>query len=166
MMPWIAPVAILAAGALGGVVNLLMNGGGGIELGGLGGDAEGHTVWRPGPAAIPCVGAVAALVSWALYGSAAGLSIVEGAPNSITWSSVGAAILIGVGGSAWLSAEVDKSILRKTAATAAQSNSDPALAAAITAGTPIQALNAAVAAKKVTDAAGGDDRVQAPPPPI
>ena len=41
MMPWIAPVAILAAGAVGGVVNLLMNGNGGIELGGMEGDAEG-----------------------------------------------------------------------------------------------------------------------------
>ena len=71
------------------------------------------------------------------------------------WSSIGAAILIEVGGSAWLSAEVDKSILRKAAATAAQSNSDPALVATITAGTSIQALNAAVAAKNASNAAAG-----------
>ena len=152
MMPWIAPVAILAAGAVGGVVNLLMNGSGGIELGGMRGDAEGHTVWRPGSIATPCVGAVAALVSWALYGR---LRVFRSAAPHPTWSMVGyrRGDPDWVGGSAWLSAEVDKSILRKAAATAAQSNSDPALAATITAGTPIQALNAAVAAKKASNAA-------------
>ena len=83
MVPWIDPVAILAADAVGGVVNLLMNGSGGIELGGMGGDAEGHTVWRPGSIATRCVGAVAALVSWALYGAASAFPIGDAAPNSV-----------------------------------------------------------------------------------
>ncbi len=150
MMSWIAPLAILLAGAAGGAVNVLMNGGGGIDMGGFKGDEDGHLVWKPGPLATPCVGAVAALVSWALYGAAAGASIFQSPPNAVTWSSIGAAIFVGIGGSAWLSAEVDKSILRKTAATAAQSNADPGLAAAINAGTPIQALSAAVAARNIS----------------
>ncbi len=47
-----------------------------------------------------------------MYGPAAGTSIVEAAPADLTWANVAAAVLIGIGGSRWLSAEVDKKRLQ------------------------------------------------------
>jgi hypothetical protein len=66
-----------------------------------------------------------------MYGPAAGTSIVEAAPADLTWANVAAAVLIGIGGSRWLSAEVDKNVFKQTAVEAANSDKNPDLAATI-----------------------------------
>ena len=142
--PWGAPLAIALAGAIGGGVKTFVSGSGDVELSSTTTLAKGVKIWRPGWFANPGVGAIAALVSWALYGSQAGKLVFASSPNDLTWSGWGAAVLVGIGGSGWLSAEVDKSVFKKTAVIAAQKNSSPSLAATISAATPDQALKAAI----------------------
>lgn len=119
-------------------------GSGDVELPSSATSPKGVKIWRPGWVANPGVGAIAALVSWALYGSQAGKLIFSASPADLTWAGWGAAVLIGIGGSGWLSAEVDKSVFKKTAVIAAQKNSSPTLAATISAAMPDQALKAAI----------------------
>ena len=146
MNPWIAPSGIALAGLVGGVLKTLISGSGTIELPSASAGSGGVRVWRPGWIANLGVGAIAALVSWALYGAGAGREILTAVPNDLTWSGWGAAVLVGIGGSGWLSAEVDKNVFRKTAVIAAQKAANPALSATISAATPDQALKAAFAA--------------------
>ena len=144
--PWVAPAAVFVAGALGGAIKTFVAGSSDIELPSKAATLKGVKIWRPGWLANPGVGAIAALVSWALYGSQAGKLIFSSSPADLTWAGWGAAVLVGIGGSGWLSAEVDKSVFKKTAVIAAQRNSSPALAATISAATPDQALKAALEA--------------------
>ena len=144
MEAFIAPAAALVAGAVGGLLNAGMSGSGVIELPGTGTDKVGKVV-RLGWIGNCGIGAVAALVSWALYGAAATKSIVSAVPTDMSWAAFGAAILVGIGGSRWLSAEVDKRIFQKTAEVAATKEPDPALAATISSASPADALRAAVA---------------------
>src|SRR5215472_13364154 len=100
-------------------------------------------IWRPGILGNLFVGAVAALVSWALYGPAAGLSV--GNFNAdLTWAGFAAAVLVAIGGARWLSAEVDKSLLKGAAAVAARKKANDQLAADIALLAPAKALRAAV----------------------
>jgi hypothetical protein len=126
--------------------NALMSGTGDIQLPDPSANVKGERGWRPGWASHLALGAVGALVSWAMYGPAAGTSIVEAAPADLTWANVAAAVLIGIGGSRWLSAEVDKNVFKQTAVEAANSDKNPDLAATIARETPSEALEAAVAA--------------------
>jgi hypothetical protein len=100
-------------------------------------------IWRPGTLGNLFVGAVAALVSRALYGPAAGLSV--GSFNAdLTSAGFAAAVLVGIGGARWLSAEVDKSLLKGAAAVAASKPANNQLAASIALLAPAKALRAAV----------------------
>jgi hypothetical protein len=75
------------------------------------------------------VGAVAALISYSLYGPFANLVIIrdrqaEGEPQApplhLTLAAFAGAILIGFTGGRWLTAETERQLNRKTAVTAAQ----------------------------------------------
>ena len=142
---FMAPLAVFIAGAVGGIVSAAMSDSGTIELPGRGASDGAGKVYRLGWIGNAAIGGVAAVASWGIYGTASSKSIAATGPADCTWAAFGAAILIGVSGSRWLSAEVDKTILRKTAEVAAGKPADPDLVATISMGTPSQALQAAVA---------------------
>jgi len=127
---------------LGGIVNAIMTDNGFIvpEFEKI---QNNERIWRPGTLGNLFVGAVAALVSRALYGPAAGLSV--GNFNAdLTWAGFAAAVLVAIGGARWLSAEVDKSLLKGAAAVAARKKANDQLAANIALLAPAKALLAAV----------------------
>lgn len=90
--------------------------------------ANGVGIWRPGYIGNILIGAVAAIVSWGLYGpfSAAYLFGTSPVPETtpqkfgLTLSAFVGAVLVGVGGAKWLSDEVDKRLLKAAASEAAK----------------------------------------------
>src|SRR5579864_5566695 len=119
MTPWICALLISTAGAVGGVVNALLSDNGFIFP-----RREGN-VLCPGVISNVFVGAVSAFISWALYGSGAGLELAasSGAPRTIITlrvSALAGALLVGVAGSKWITNEADKQLLRQSVKVAAQ----------------------------------------------
>jgi hypothetical protein len=114
-------VVILAAGAVGGVVNALLSGNG-FAL-----PRREGSVWCPGILSNILVGASASFVSWALYGSGAAIDLAMRADPtargviSLRASAIAGAFLVGIGGAKWLTNEVDKRLLRETVHVAATS---------------------------------------------
>jgi hypothetical protein len=143
MSGWIPVILAFVAGGLGGVLNAFTSDNGFIvpQYAPLG-DGKGQ-IWRPGVIGNVLVGAVAAIVSWALYGPAAGLPVGD-FNAQLTWAGFASAVLVGMGGARWLSAEVDKSMLKGAAAAAAGKPANLRLAAQLSALAPAAALNAAV----------------------
>jgi hypothetical protein len=149
---WWMLFLISIAGALGGVVNAFISDNGFImpksEL-----TTTGATVLRPGYFGNILVGAVAAVVSWGLYGPLGSLLIAgtsEALKSNVSPDKVGltlaslvGAVLVGVGGARWLSSEVDKNLLRATAAQAAGKQSSTNASQQIAMATPAQALKVA-----------------------
>ena len=113
---WFMVAWVLGAGALGGALNALMTSGGFIRPS-KSKNEDGNTIFYPGYWTNIGIGAVAALISWGLYGPMAAYFIVgsgaaqrsnEALSNSgLTMSGLVGAILVGVGGARWLSNEVD-----------------------------------------------------------
>jgi hypothetical protein len=109
------------AGAIGGTINALLSDNGFVlpktEK------VDGTSILRPGMLGNALVGLFAALVSWGLYGPASAAVLVggaNGAPDiALTVGAAAGAIILGMGGARWLSAEVDKRMLRVAATTAA-----------------------------------------------
>ena len=119
---------IALAGAVGGVVNALMTDNG-FALPKSEPTSTGTTVLRPGYLGNVLIGAVAAVVSWGLYGPFSAY-FIAGTPQAmatnaspdrvgLSLASLVGGVLIGVGGARWLSNEVDKNLLRAAAAQAA-----------------------------------------------
>jgi hypothetical protein len=69
MNPWACATLISIAGGVGGVVNALLSDNGFVM------PKWKRNVWCPGIVTNVLLGAVAALISWALYGSGAGVEI-------------------------------------------------------------------------------------------
>jgi hypothetical protein len=137
---------ILASGALGGIVNALVSDNGFIkpseEI------AEDMVIVRPGFAGNIVLGAIAAFISWGLYGAFANSIVYGPAPNgsgeiTISLSALAGALLVGIGGARWLTNEVDKKLLRSAAAYAARSGASTEEAKRISRASPIQAFNIA-----------------------
>lgn len=147
MNPWICMLIIFIAGGLGGFVNAFL-GKDGIIL-----PHWKAGIWCPGVLGNSFIGSIAALVSWGLYGS--GNSVAIGAVNdtrtevSLTIGACAGALLVGIGGSRWLSNEVDKQFLKEvateTAATTEISSEDRKR---IHQAPPMQALEIAKSCKK------------------
>ena len=144
MSGWIPVILAFTAGALGGILNAVMTDNGFIQPQFVTAE-DGSRIWRPGILGNLIVGAVAALVSWALYGPSAGLPVGD-FKAELTWAGFASAVLVGIGGARWLSSEVDKSLLKGAAAAAASKSANPALAAKMGTLAPAAALEAAVAA--------------------
>jgi hypothetical protein len=144
MTGWLPALLALFAGALGGILNAVTTDNGFIlpQFASMNG---GGRIWRPGVLGNMVVGAIAALVSWALYGPAAGMPVGD-FKAELTWAGLASAVLVGIGGARWLSAEVDKSLLKGAAAAAAGKAANPQLAGQMGALAPAQALAAAVSA--------------------
>jgi hypothetical protein len=93
------------------------------------------------------------VVSWGLYGPLSPYYIIgteqalaaNALPETVglTLAALVGAIMIGIGGARWLTSEVDKNLLRATAAQAASSKPSAAASQQIAIATPAQALNVA-----------------------
>lgn len=143
---WLTLGAILLAGACGGLLNAYFTDNGfvwpRVETAGT------SVVTRPGFLGSMLVGAVAAGVSWGLYGPFAGAVVIgPGAIGevSLTVSALVGAVLVGIGGGRWLTDQVDKSLLKATAVAAASGGANPEASAAIAAAKPARALEVAKA---------------------
>ena len=141
MSPWRCMVIIFLAGGLGGIVNALMN-------------REGlllphwkNGIWCPGFVGNAFIGAMAALISWGLYSTGSSVELGPSAdPTNTVTLTVGAftgAILVGVGGTKWLSNEVDKKLLRQAASEAGQRDISPEDCNKIKKAPPMRALQLA-----------------------
>ena len=143
---------VLAGGAVGGVVNAFLT-----DNGFLMPKSEqtsgGATIIRPGALGNLLVGAIAAVVSWGLYGPlsttwiAGTKQAMETNPSpekvGLSLASLVGAVLVGVGGARWLSSEVDKNLLRATAAEAASKQPSPDASRKIAMASPAHALTVA-----------------------
>lgn len=122
MDPLFCILLVTTAGAVGGVVNALISGNG------FGLPRWQNGVWCPGALANVFIGAIAALSSWALYGSGASINLAElSARNriSLELSAVVGALLVGMSGSRWLTNEVDKKLLKESVKVAGKKRLSP-----------------------------------------
>ena len=87
------------------------------------------------------VGAVAAVINWAVYGPFADKAVIagqsaanaaqggaaasQGPDYSVTWLMVGTSLLIGIFGGKWLGAEADKRLFKATAIEASFRTANP-----------------------------------------
>ncbi len=145
-MSLLVPIGIiLLGGAFGGIINAIVSDNGFIKP--REETVDNVAIVRPGFAGNMLLGAVAAFISWGLYGAFSGAIIYgsEGlvADISLSISTVAGAILIGIGGARWLTNEVDKTLLRTAAVTAAASRSSYEESQRIAIATPAQAFNIA-----------------------
>ena len=150
---WLLLLYVALAGAVGGVVNALVTDKG-FRLPRTE-QVDAITIYCPGWIGNVITGAIAAAISWGLYGPLAAYYIAgtaealkaHAAPDQIglTLSSLVGAVLIGVGGARWLTNEVDKTLLKAAASKAASAQSTPSAAQQIALASPMQAFNIAKA---------------------
>ena len=145
MSLWIFLVIIFFAGAVGGIVNALLTDNGFImpkpEVNGA------TQIIRPGFLGNALISGIAACVSWGLYGPFAAFYIAGGTPQpadtpqfGLTLSALVGAVLVGIAGAKWLTNEVDKSLLKAAASSAAAGQANPDKAQAIAMASPAEAL--------------------------
>jgi len=151
MALWVLLFIVCLAGGIGGVVNALMTDNGfalpqAVQI------DDGVSVLRPGFLGNVLIGAIAAGVSWGLYGPLGGYTVFgtpaalqQNHPESISLSlsSLVGAVLVGVGGARWLTNEVDKSLLRAAATKAAGSQGTPSASQRIAMAPPMRAFEIA-----------------------
>jgi hypothetical protein len=138
---------VMLSGAVGGFVNALVSDNGFVRPSE---ETSGRvTIIRPGFAGNILLGAVAAFISWGLYGAFSSVT-VWGATSglgtgeiTVSISSIAGAVLVGIGGARWLTNEVDKKLLRTAASTAAASKASFDDSQKIATATPAQAFNIA-----------------------
>jgi hypothetical protein len=102
---------VMSAGAVGGALNAY------FTDHGLKSPSVMNGIWCPGAIGNVIVGAVSAIVSWALYGSGAVVDIAKPNPReliSLRLTALAGALMVGVAGARWLSSEVDKALLDKS----------------------------------------------------
>lgn len=127
------------AGAIGGVVNALITNNGFIwphvE------QVNGIRITRPGFVSNVFISAIAAIVSWGLYGPFAQANLLEEQALSLTPSTFAGAILVGTAGAKWLTNEADKRLLKVAAIEAAKAHSSPEAAELMLRASPVETLN-------------------------
>lgn len=159
---------VAVAGAIGGFVAALLSEDKGFVLPTQVKNTSG-TIIRPGFVGLILVGAAAAAISFALYGPLASETVFggpdaadsgvaeDGEDFGITLAALGGAVLIGVGGSKWLSSQVDAALLREAAAAAASKDGDDGAAIQIATARPNQALRLAQAMRPRSDRVADPD---------
>lgn len=152
MSLWILLLIVCGAGAIGGIVNALLSDNQGFLLPGFTEVAAGQgRIFRPGFIGTVFIGAVAAGISWGLYGPLAALNIVgaaaAGTPSAqavgLTLSSLVGGVLVGIAGARWITNEVDKTLLRAAAAQAASKGANANAAQQMMSASPAEALRVA-----------------------
>ncbi|MFB3766623.1 MAG: hypothetical protein ACE14P_15445 [Methanotrichaceae archaeon] len=139
--------AILLSGAVGGIFNAIISDNGFIwprEE-----NINNVSIFRPGFVGNIILGAVASFISWGLYG-AYGSAVIYGPQTGagagdfgLSISTLAGSLLVGIGGARWLTNEVDKSLLRTAAVTAAAGRQSFYDSQRIAVSTPAQAFNIA-----------------------
>jgi hypothetical protein len=150
---WLLLLYIALAGGVGGVVNALINDKGFRMPGKV--TVDGNIIFQPGWIGNVVLGAIAAVISWGLYGPLATHVIagtVAASKNPaisddavLVLSSLVGAALVGVAGARWFTNEVDKNLLRAAASKAAGGAGSPDAARRIALARPLQALEIAQA---------------------
>ena len=149
---WLMIVVVLLAGGVGGSANAMMTENGFLfprwEP-----TANGGKIYRPGFIGNVFMGAIAALVSWGLYGPLSAFVVagtqaaVQVNPDAdrvgLTLAGLVGAVLVGVGGARWLSNEVDKNLLKAAAVAAADKSPSAEASKRIAQSSPAQALEIA-----------------------
>jgi hypothetical protein len=144
---WIPLGIILLGGAVGGIINAIISDNGFVKP--REETIDNVCIVRPGIAGNILLGATAAFISWGLYGSYSGFllfgdTISMGAEElNLSLSAIAGAILVGIGGARWLTNEVDKTLLKTAAVTAAASRPSFEESQRIVVATPAQAFNIA-----------------------
>ena len=147
MSMWLVLLVVFVAGAVGGLVNALLSDNKSWKPRPMGGDDMKITT--PGWLVTAFIGGVAACVSWGLYGPFAAYWLMGGPPGptdlrpGITLSALVGSILVGIGGSRWLTNEVDKTLLRGAAVKAAKTPASPNLAEVMAILSPAKAFQKA-----------------------
>lgn len=149
---WLMLLYVLIAGAAGGMVNALMTDNG-FLLPKSEKINDKTSIFRPGYIGNVLIGALAASVSWGLYGPLSAYYIAgteqalaaKAAPDKVGLSLAAllGAILVGIGGARCLTSEVDKNLLRAAAAEAAGAQPSAVASQQIALAAPTQALNIA-----------------------
>jgi hypothetical protein len=151
MLIWSILGAVCFAGAIGGLINALLTDNG-FALPQSKKLDDGVSVLRPGCLGNILVGAIAAGVSWGLYGPLATFDIIgtkealkSNPPEeiSLSLSSLAGAILVGIGGARWLTNEVDKTLLKAAASKAITAPASPEAAGLMALATPAGAWDIA-----------------------
>lgn len=138
---------IMLSGGVGGIVNALVSDNGFVRP--IKETAGSVTIIRPGFAGNILLGAVAAFISWGLYGAFSNVAVwgaLSGpgtAEVTVSISSIAGAVLVGIGGAHWLTNEVDKKLLQTAAVTAAASKASFDDSERIATATPARAFNIA-----------------------
>jgi hypothetical protein len=143
MSIWFLLGMVFLAGAVGGMINSLINDKGlllprKIERG------DGTYIFLPGFVGTMLTGGVAASVSWLLYGPLGQAPIgAASATVSMALATLGGAALIGIVGAAWLTNAVDKHVFQAAASQAAAASPSPETAKQMLISSPVDALNMA-----------------------
>ena len=146
MSLWWYLLVVFGAGVIGGVVNALISDNGFFMP--MKKKTKKGTIVRPGVFGNMFIGGIAAAASWGSYGPFAASHIMGSQAGSVTSTgltlgSLIGAVLVGVGGSRWLTNEVDKRILKATASEAAARGPDEELGESIYFASPAKALQMA-----------------------
>jgi hypothetical protein len=110
MNAWTCAALISFAGAVGGLVNAILSDNGFVT------PKWRRGIWCPGFFANILVGAIGAFISWALYGSGAGVDIGQAGERaliSLRFSALAGAFVVGIAGAKWLTSEVDKKLWKE-----------------------------------------------------
>lgn len=148
-MIWQALAIIVAAGAVGGIINALLTDNGFVLPKPKVSDTG--TIWLPGILGNLILGGVGAAVSWALYGPVSAYVILGSSGQTtaqiviLTLSALAGAVLVGAAGARWWSSEVDKKLLQSAAGNAAAAKAAPEIVAKIMAASPQKAFEIAAA---------------------
>ncbi len=136
MKIWQIAIIVFAAGVLGGLVNALLSGN--TQLLPHTDPGPPKDVYIPGMFATMLAGGLAAVISWGLYGASGGTSVIGTA--TLTVAAMAGALIIGFGGARWLTNEVDKTLLNKATAIAADQPKSETTAKSILNASPMKTL--------------------------
>lgn len=139
LLGWVA-----GSGALGGLINAFISDNG-LRIPGLE-KVNGSKIIRLGFIGNCVIGAVAAALSWGLYGPFADMYIIGGSSSQdVTSQKLGltilallSAVLVGFSGVRWITNEAEKKFLRLSGSEAANKPSNPNLARSFLTAKPFQ----------------------------
>jgi hypothetical protein len=116
MNPWLCAALIFFSGLVGGAINALLTDNGFIF------PKRVKNIWCPGFISNILIGGLSAFISWACYGSGAGIQLAQGdrVRLGFTFSALAGALVVGVAGAKWLTNEADKKLLREGLKTVSQ----------------------------------------------
>ena|SRR5690348_12646307 len=128
---------VLVAGAVGRTTNSLINDRGFPQIV----ERDGSRMLVPGFLGNIIISAVAAAVSWALYGPLT-QTPADNITPSVMLATLGGAVLTGLAGSRWLVNAIDKNLMQTVAVRVANIAPSPQIAETIAKATPLEALHA------------------------